>query len=165
MKTYIVTPHLNCLDETVQMRGHNMSFYAELTKIIIKYSLLSRALFIFFFCLHFQGKSTLKGKNLYLLNKLLAFRTSGKQTRSHKSKSCVKWQKNMAVFQFILNASMSLFSLFLKSESCFENTSLLFSHLVCVCVPILVTTFPEWLSGTEPLPHTPGAVRPSSLCL
>ena len=34
---------------------------------------------------------------------------------------------------------------------------------VCVCIPILVTTFPEWLSGTEPLPHTPGAVRPSSL--
>ena len=29
---------------------------------------------------------------------------------------------------------------------------------VCVCIPILVTTFPEWLSGTEPLPHTPGAV-------
>ena len=36
---------------------------------------------------------------------------------------------------------------------------------VCVCVPILVTTFPEWLSGMEPLPHTSGAVRPSSLCL
>ena len=35
----------------------------------------------------------------------------------------------------------------------------------CVCIPILVTTFPEWLSGTEPLPHTPGAVRQSSLCL
>ena len=35
----------------------------------------------------------------------------------------------------------------------------------CVCVPILVTTFPEWLSGTEPLPHTPGAIHPSSLCL
>ena len=34
-----------------------------------------------------------------------------------------------------------------------------------VCIPILVTMFPEWLSGTEPLPHTPGAVRPSSLCL
>ena len=30
--------------------------------------------------------------------------------------------------------------------------------------PILVTMFPEWLSGTEPLPHAPGAVRPSSLC-
>ena len=26
-----------------------------------------------------------------------------------------------------------------------------------VCIPILVTTFPEWLSGTEPLPLTPGA--------
>ena len=36
---------------------------------------------------------------------------------------------------------------------------------VCVCIPILVTTFPEWLSGTEPLPHTPGAVRPSLLCV
>ena len=36
---------------------------------------------------------------------------------------------------------------------------------VCVCIPILVTTFPEWLSSTEPLPHTPGAVRLSSLCL
>ena len=33
-----------------------------------------------------------------------------------------------------------------------------------MCIPILVTTFPEWLSGTEPLPHTPGAVRPSLLC-
>ena len=39
------------------------------------------------------------------------------------------------------------------------------SRSVCVCIPILVTTFPQWLSGTEPLPHTPGAVRPSSLCL
>ena len=36
---------------------------------------------------------------------------------------------------------------------------------VCVCIPVLVTTFPEWLSGTEPLPHTPGTVCPSSLCL
>ena len=26
---------------------------------------------------------------------------------------------------------------------------------MCVYIPILVTTFPEWLSGTEPLPHTP----------
>ena len=30
---------------------------------------------------------------------------------------------------------------------------------VGLCIPILVTTFPGWLSGTEPLPHTPGAVR------
>ena len=35
---------------------------------------------------------------------------------------------------------------------------------VCVCISVLETTFLEWLSGTEPLPHTPGAVRPSS-CL
>ena len=32
-----------------------------------------------------------------------------------------------------------------------------------VCIQILVTTFPEWLSGMEPLPQTPGAVRPSVL--
>ena len=35
----------------------------------------------------------------------------------------------------------------------------------CVCNPFLVTTFPEWLSGKEPYPRTPGAVRLSSLCL
>ena len=29
-----MTPHLNCLIEMVQMRGHNISFYAELTNII-----------------------------------------------------------------------------------------------------------------------------------
>ena len=39
------------------------------------------------------------------------------------------------------------------------------SKFVCVCIPILVTTFSEWLSGTEPLPHTLGAVCPSLLCL
>ena len=38
-------------------------------------------------------------------------------------------------------------------------------NFVKLCIPIIVTTFPEWLSGTEPLPHTPGAVRPSALCL
>ena len=36
-KPYVVTPHLNRLDETVQMRGHNICFYAELTKIIPNY--------------------------------------------------------------------------------------------------------------------------------
>ena len=41
----------------------------------------------------------------------------------------------------------------------------LWTLCVCVCISILVTTFPEWLGGTEPLPHTPGAVRPSSVCL
>ena len=34
-----------------------------------------------------------------------------------------------------------------------------------MCIPILVTTFPEWLSGTEPLPHTPGAVRRIVFCV
>ena len=40
-KTYVVTSHLNNLIETVQMRGHNIW---EIRKIIIKHSLLSRAL-------------------------------------------------------------------------------------------------------------------------
>ena len=42
-----MTPHLNRLDETVQMCGHNICFNAELKKlslIITKYCLLSRAL-------------------------------------------------------------------------------------------------------------------------
>ena len=37
LKPYIVTPCLNHLDETVQMRSHNIHFYAELTKIIPNY--------------------------------------------------------------------------------------------------------------------------------
>ena len=37
LKPYDVTPHLNRLIETVQMRGHNICFYAELTKIIPNY--------------------------------------------------------------------------------------------------------------------------------
>ena len=37
LKLYVVTPHLNCLVETVQMRGHNICFCAELTKIIPYY--------------------------------------------------------------------------------------------------------------------------------
>ena len=36
-KLYVVTPHLNRLIETVQMRGHNIWFHAELTKIIPNY--------------------------------------------------------------------------------------------------------------------------------
>ena len=40
---YVVTPHLNRLVETVQMRNI-ICFYAELTKIITKYSLLSATL-------------------------------------------------------------------------------------------------------------------------
>ena len=41
IKTHIVTPHLNLLKKTAQMRGHNMWFQSERRKIIIKYSLLS----------------------------------------------------------------------------------------------------------------------------
>ena len=33
----VVTLHLTCFDETVQMRGHIICFYAELTKIIPNY--------------------------------------------------------------------------------------------------------------------------------
>ena len=33
LKPYDVTPHLNRLNETVQMRGHDICFYAELKKI------------------------------------------------------------------------------------------------------------------------------------
>ena len=36
-KPYGVTPHLNRLEETIQMRGHNICLYAELTKIIPDY--------------------------------------------------------------------------------------------------------------------------------
>ena len=36
-KPYVVTPHLNRLMETVQMRGHNICFNAEITKIIPNY--------------------------------------------------------------------------------------------------------------------------------
>ena len=37
LKPYDVTSHLNRLVETVQMWGHNIGFYAELTKIIPNY--------------------------------------------------------------------------------------------------------------------------------
>ena len=36
-KPYVVTHHLNRLIETVQMRGHNICFHVELTKIIHNY--------------------------------------------------------------------------------------------------------------------------------
>lgn len=39
LEPYVVTPHLKRLDETVQVRDHNICFNAELTKqfSIIKY--------------------------------------------------------------------------------------------------------------------------------
>ena len=37
IKTYVVTTHLNCLKEAVQIRGHNIQFQCEIRNIIIKY--------------------------------------------------------------------------------------------------------------------------------
>ena len=36
-KLYVVTPHLNYLIQPVQMKGHNICFYAELKKNILSY--------------------------------------------------------------------------------------------------------------------------------
>ena len=47
MKTYVVTPHLNRLDETVLIMGLNISFKGEIRKLIAKlpfYPFLSGAL-------------------------------------------------------------------------------------------------------------------------
>ena len=44
LKPYVVTPHLNYLVETVQVKGHNICFKQKVSLIIIKYSLLSIAL-------------------------------------------------------------------------------------------------------------------------
>ena len=41
MKTYVVAPHKNRLDEMVLMRGHKIRFYGEICLIIPKLSLLS----------------------------------------------------------------------------------------------------------------------------
>ena len=37
IKPYLVTPHLNCFFKVVQMKGHNIWFSPELTKIIPDY--------------------------------------------------------------------------------------------------------------------------------
>ena len=37
LKPYVVTPHLNHLVDMVQMMGHNICFYAELTNIITNF--------------------------------------------------------------------------------------------------------------------------------
>ena len=40
MKTYVVTPHKNRLEETVLMMGHNLCFFGEICPIIPELSLL-----------------------------------------------------------------------------------------------------------------------------
>ena len=37
IETFVVTPHLNRLVKMVQVRGHNICFYAELIKSIPNY--------------------------------------------------------------------------------------------------------------------------------
>ena len=62
-----MTPHLNRLVKTVQMRGHNICFSAELTKIISKYSPLFRALLEVSFSDNSMGRWTfveLSGRHL-----------------------------------------------------------------------------------------------------
>ena len=67
---------------------------------------------------------------------------------------------------FAIPNSELLILIVIKQSLCVvQNRSADMPVCLCVCIPILVTTFPEWFSGTEPLSHTPGAVRPSSLCL
>ena len=52
MKTYyVVTPHLNCLGESVQMKGHNMISVRNKKNypaVIMKYPLLSRGLMLLY---------------------------------------------------------------------------------------------------------------------
>ena len=57
LKTYVVTPHLNRLDETIEMSGHNISymFSADLSQTIIKYSLLYRALMTLTIIYHLEN--------------------------------------------------------------------------------------------------------------
>ena len=89
---------------------------------------------------------------------------------------CIELNDIMNLHQYQRSSSF----LYLRQRSLSFQSEILFSQkllfetkyhvkdfgvCVCVCIPILITTFPEWLSGTELLPHTPGAVRPSSLCL
>ena len=48
-----MTRHLSYLNEMVQMRGHNICFFAELTKIIPKYQYsLPRTLLVIHYTLH-----------------------------------------------------------------------------------------------------------------
>ena len=72
---------------------------------------------------------------------------------------------NNIVGQVVLDCDLLLFGGGSAGELSFMPADLIHTVKTSMCIPILVTTFPEWLSGTEPLPHTPGAVRPSSLCL
>ena len=72
----------------------------------------------------------------------------------------------MTSYMAMLKVFTSLLSYSSKRGLCVKNTSSDFALCVYVCNPILVTTFREWLSGTEPLPHTHLApcVNPRCVC-
>ena len=42
MKTYVVTPHWNCLGKTILMMGHNIGFKGVIWKIIRKFVTLAQ---------------------------------------------------------------------------------------------------------------------------
>ena len=65
IETICCTPHLNRLVETVQMRGHNVCFHAELTKIIPNYQKKILPLILSSeSCLEVSVPPALRGKNL-----------------------------------------------------------------------------------------------------
>ena len=78
----------------------------------------------------------------------------------------VKFREDLLYFEHFMLAKLVIITTLKESSS--EGFCQFFASQLqrtYVCIPILVTTFLEWLSGTKPFPHTPGAVRPSSLCV
>ena len=64
-----MTPHLNCLNETVQMRTHNISFYAELTKIIPNYHQILLLIWSSAYCICGENTANFYKKNIAKINK------------------------------------------------------------------------------------------------
>ena len=91
-KPYVIIPHLNLFIKTVQMRGHNICFYAELTKNIPNYHqifpfILISVCVVYKCCRsvninltiitgHKQTQSNLVCYFLFLLSKELTFQNS-----------------------------------------------------------------------------------------
>ena len=99
-KSYVVTPHLNSLVETVQMRSHNIRFYAELTKIIPYYQQIfppiKSSVWVYMnwkFGLLSEWEITLERRNFFLREQILSFKSrpwerassSEEANRNHKS--------------------------------------------------------------------------------
>ena len=99
-KSYVATPHLNSLVETVQMRSHNIRFYAELTKIIPYYQQIfppiKSSVWVYMnwkFGLLSEWEITLERRNFFLREQILSFKSrpwerassSEEANRNHKS--------------------------------------------------------------------------------